>query len=108
MEKILLRKGVLREPPSECGVIEACAEVEDVEGDRRVPLLALVLLGLEGRIGARGQRAAQGVVVVGGAVGEGDGLREVYLVPDDGADAPGGSAGASVTLQGGDVAVEVV
>ena len=38
--------------------------------------------------------AVGGIVVVdGGAVGEGDGLREVYLVPDDGADASGGVGG---------------
>ena len=62
---VLLGQRVLREPSSECGVVEACAEIVDVEGGGGVPVLALVLLGLEGGRSPGRQGSAEGVVVVG-------------------------------------------
>ena len=64
MQVVLLCHWILREPSSEGWVVEACAEVVDVEGGSGVPVLALVLLGLEGCRCAGRQRPAQRVVVI--------------------------------------------
>ena len=118
MQIVLLRQGVLREPAAECGVVEAGTEVVDVEGCGGLPVLALVLFGLEGRVGACGQRPAQRVVVVrfedrAGIVH--DGADRAQVVPDEMASggvargqvdvsavepqAPGGAGGAAHLLQ---------
>ena len=65
MQVVLLRERILRDPSSEGGVVEACAEIVDVEGGGGVPVLALVLLGLEGGRSPGRQGSAERVVVVG-------------------------------------------
>ena len=86
MRIVLLRQGVLREPASEGRVVEAGAEVVDVEGGRGVPLLALVLLGLEGRRSPGRERPAQRVVVIRLQDRPGivhDGADGAQVVPDE-------------------------
>ena len=65
MSIVFLREGVLGEPAARGGVVAAGAEVIDVEGGGGVPILALVLFGLEGGGRTCRQGPAEGIVVIG-------------------------------------------